>query len=292
MPAPARAEKERICAKCGTPFKTLVWKAGKQEVGAIWCEPCRVLGRLERARESEERQREVEAKEAVMAERIAKRDREMAEQERRRRAEAMEEARELRLEESGLMGMEGMTFSSIRARPEVKELGIAAECLQGLIPSCFETDSGVHMVSLLGKCGLGKTMLAVAAGQKALEHDTWVRFYRVPSMVSALNSALLKDRNEYDRLWARLYSISLLVLDDFGTEKWTENTLAYLDSLIATRHQDNAYLLTIVTSNLTLKQMPERIASRLQDKAVSRVFFLAGPDYRLIPGRVQLKETR
>ena len=246
--------KERICAKCGAPFVTQVWMVKGEEAGATVCGACRT-----KAREAEEAQREKEAK-----------------------LQRQERARELRLENSGLEGMEAMTFSNLQARPEVKELATASDLLQELIPHCFGAVEAVHIVTLLGKCGLGKTHLAVAAGFKALENDYDVRFYRVPALVAALNSALFGDRAEYDELWKMVCHTALLVLDDFGTEKWTENTLAYLDSLIATRHQDCAWLLTIITSNLTLKQMPERIASRLQDRAVSRVFFLSGPDFRLI----------
>lgn len=77
---------------------------------------------------------------------------------------------------------------------------------------------------------------------------------------------------------------SLLILDDLGAQRNTDWALEQLDSLI-----DHRYVcekLTIFTTNLTSKQLPARIASRLNEGECIK---LTCCDYRELKARRRIE---
>ena len=67
-----------------------------------------------------------------------------------------------------------------------------------------------------GPCGVGKSWLACALGQKACRDDLPVLYHRVSRLFTAL--ALARGDGRYAKLMTTLSRAKLLILDDWGPE--------------------------------------------------------------------------
>jgi DNA replication protein DnaC len=83
----------------------------------------------------------------------------------------------------------------------------------------------------------------------------------VPILLEELRRGYQGENHDYDRRFDMFLNVPLLVLDDLGTENPTPWVQEKLDTIIDYRLMHG--LATIITSNLALDQMPERIGSRL-----------------------------
>jgi DNA replication protein DnaC len=72
-------------------------------------------------------------------------------------------------------------------------------------------------ILIAGTVGVGKTWLASALGQKALEGGFSVVYYRASRLFTSLASARADGR--YDRMLRSIARIDLLILDDLGPER-------------------------------------------------------------------------
>ena len=187
------------------------------------------------------------------------------------------------------------SFDSFKLRTDVPGLSEAVAFFQRSVhmtEADIEDDAftDIRLVTLTGTPGLGKTHLALAYGWAQIE----VLYFKVADLLQELTYLQLTDEwGDFKGLWDRVKEVDTLILDDLGVERPTDSALARLDALIDARYQQEGDArITVITTNLPIAKLPPRIASRLGDRRFSKVFTLAGPDYRLIPGRVQLKETR
>lgn len=153
-------------------------------------------------------------------------------------------------------------------------------------------------LSLFGPSGTGKTHLAAALLKARLAHqahqelpeleplETPVResalFVTVPSLLFEIRATFAgTDATTEKDLVRRHCEAGLLVLDDLGAEKpseWVNQTLyLILDRRYAELRK------TIVTSNLTLDEIAEKLGDRLPSRLVGMggILQLDGPDRRL-----------
>ena len=130
-----------------------------------------------------------------------------------------------------------------------------------------------------GDNGCGKTHLAGAIANYRLDRGDSVCFANVPDLLDQLRAAYAPDAAErFDAVFARLLEVPLLVLDDFGAHQaspWAQEKLYQL-----LNHRHLARLPTVVTTNVELRQMERRIASRLADTQIAHVYEITAPDYR------------
>lgn len=135
---------------------------------------------------------------------------------------------------------------------------------------------------LHGDPGTGKTHLAIGAlfamrqlhGDKALG-----RFWPVIDLLERFRRTFDADRatETIEQVEESLTRVPVLVLDDFGAHKSSEWAEERLFKLIDTRYSAGKTL--IVTTNMTLQELPPRVKSRLAAGAV--VQFAKLPDRRL-----------
>ena len=132
---------------------------------------------------------------------------------------------------------------------------------------------------LLGANGSGKTHLAAAIAGYRLEQGDRVAFATAPDLLDELRATFSPDSAErFDPLFRRLRDAGLLVLDDLGVEKsggWAQEKLY---QLLNYRHLGRRP--TVITSDVALKDLEPRIASRLSDLQVATNYELGAPDYR------------
>ncbi|BCL78533.1 hypothetical protein ccbrp13_09980 [Ktedonobacteria bacterium brp13] len=126
-----------------------------------------------------------------------------------------------------------------------------------------------NFLVLKGHNGCGKTHLAVATARQYLENDKTVLFQVVPDLLDHLRATFAPNSDtRYDKLFTMMKEVDLLILDDLGAQNPTAWTGEKLFQLI--NHRYNNLLDTIITTNLSLDDMENRISSRLRDSHYSR----------------------
>ena len=133
---------------------------------------------------------------------------------------------------------------------------------------------------LHGTCGVGKTHLAVAIARHALEHKrVSVLFQVVPDLLDRLRATFDPGSGvAYDERFEQIREAGLLVLDDLGTENTTPWAREKLYQIF--NHRYNERSPTVVTSNQDIRQLDERIASRLLDTRLTKLIEIDAEDYR------------
>ena len=150
----------------------------------------------------------------------------------------------------------------------------------------FAQEPGSHWLFLSGPTGTGKTHLAVAAARYALEHHNMsVYVAAVPDLLDHLRSSFdPRAGTGYDDLFGMIKGAQLLVLDDLGTENATPWAQEKLYQVINHRYMEQ--MPTVITSNVDIKKIDDRVASRIQDHRLSHYVEMDAEDYRR-PGHVR-----
>jgi DNA replication protein DnaC len=129
-----------------------------------------------------------------------------------------------------------------------------------------------------GPYGSGKTHLAAAVANTAVGLGIPTLFLTVPDLLDTLRFSYDDPEATFEGRFEEIRNISLLVLDDFGTQNATSWAQEKLFQIINYRYINQLPL--VVTTNLALEEIEGRISSRLQDpELVTRVEIVA-PDYR------------
>lgn len=135
---------------------------------------------------------------------------------------------------------------------------------------------------LIGSVGTGKTHLAVHAGRVAVRERYSVLFTTLTDLLSDLRQTY-RDGNELTeaRIMELVGDVSLLILDDVAVEKQTDWTQDALYRIVNARYEDEKA--TIITANMNLEQLRERLGDRLVSRLYERSIVLdfTGADYRL-----------
>ncbi len=132
---------------------------------------------------------------------------------------------------------------------------------------------------LQGGYGCGKTHLAAAIANACVDAGLPTLFLTTPDLLDHLRSTFGPSSEvQYDDLFDRVRNISLLVLDDLGSESPTSWALEKLYQII--NHRYNYRLPTVITTNVDLEAIEPRIRSRLVDEHLTRSVMISAPDYR------------
>lgn len=104
---------------------------------------------------------------------------------------------------------------------------------------------------------------------------------RPSSMVLEFGLGEKKDPPTMDEILDRCIDVHALVLDDLGAERNTEFALDSLYLIISERYSSRSERATIVTSNLNLDTIAEKVHDRLADRlGGGMVFNIKKPSYR------------
>ncbi|HEY7036221.1 MAG TPA: ATP-binding protein [Thermomicrobiales bacterium] len=131
-----------------------------------------------------------------------------------------------------------------------------------------------------GSCGVGKTHLAVAIAQYAMDRaKLGVYFSVVPDLLDQLRATFDPANGvAYDDRFNQIRNCQLLVLDDLGTENTTPWAREKLYQIL--NHRYNEHRPTVITSNQPFERIEERILSRLSDTRLTRYLWIDAEDYR------------
>lgn len=132
---------------------------------------------------------------------------------------------------------------------------------------------------LAGPVGTGKTHLAVAVLNAAIEQGVQPYFIPAPDMIRKLGASY-QDDSTMEYLWM-LQGSELLVLDDAGKEMTQEKNKEFMFQLLNNRYEGDRP--TVITTNLSPNDLIGRygdaVASRLRE--VADLVIVDGADYRL-----------
>jgi DNA replication protein DnaC len=133
---------------------------------------------------------------------------------------------------------------------------------------------------LFGGYGCGKTHLAAAIANRAVERGQPVLFIVVPDLLDHLRATYSPTSPvRYDERFEEVRSAPLLIMDDLGTQSSTTWATEKLFQILNYRY--NARLPTVITSNNDLEEIDLRIRSRMVDPDLSHMVTILAPDFRL-----------
>ena len=95
---------------------------------------------------------------------------------------------------------------------------------------------------ITGPCGVGKSWLACALGQKACREDLSVLYHRVPRLFAALT--LARGDGRYAKHLHSLSRVDLLVLDDRGPEPLNAEQRRDLLEIVEDRYDARSIMIT------------------------------------------------
>ena len=127
---------------------------------------------------------------------------------------------------------------------------------------------------LVGQCGVGKTWLACALGQKACRDDFSVLYKRMPRLFADLEIG--RGDGRYPRMFRALVKADLLILDDWGPDRLTGQQRRDLLEIFEDRYGNAS---TLITSQLPLDKWHQVIgdptfADAILDRIVHNAYRL------------------
>lgn len=180
---------------------------------------------------------------------------------------------------SNLNELRHMTFDSFEPRGRIGLAPVQADSLERAYNHSkhfAETLEG--WLILQGSYGCGKTHLAASIANFVVSLGIPTLFITVPDMLDALRFAYSDPESTFEERFDEIRQVKLLVLDDFGTQNATPWAQEKLFQIINYRYINR--LSTVITTNLELEEIENRIRSRLRDpELVTRAQILAS-DYR------------
>lgn len=132
----------------------------------------------------------------------------------------------------------------------------------------------------IGTCGSGKTHLAAAIGNAVIEKGFSVKFITADKLYKKVRSTYTSFEMTENDILSPLEKCYLLIIDDVGTTAPTKWAKSVLHSLIDNRMNDEKP--TILTTNLTMKELAEELDSRTIDRIPEGfvTFTITAPSYR------------
>jgi DNA replication protein DnaC len=122
-----------------------------------------------------------------------------------------------------------------------------------------------------GPSGAGKTHVAAAIANYCIDHGQAALFVVVPDLLDHLRSTFNPGSEvTYDSLFEQVRNAPVLILDDLGTQSATPWAQEKLFQVL--NHRYNSQLPTVVTTNLNVDRLDERLRMRLTDPAIARVY--------------------
>jgi DNA replication protein DnaC len=148
-------------------------------------------------------------------------------------------------------------------------------------------------VLITGPCGIGKTWLGSALGQKACRDGYTVVYKRAPRLFAELD--LAHGDGSFPRLFRQLVKCDLLILDDWGPDRLSASQRRDLMEITDDRHGSGS---TLITSQLPVETWHDVIgeptfADAILDRLVHNAYRLTldGPSMRKLRAKPDVADT-
>ncbi len=180
---------------------------------------------------------------------------------------------------SHLEELKGLTFETFQPRGQIglgEGQAISLERAYNTARQYAQSLQGWLLI--MGGYGCGKTHLAAAIANFAVSMGVPTLFLTVPDLLDALRFAFDSEETTFEERFDEIRNAALLVLDDFGTQNATAWAQEKLFQIVNYRYINRLPL--VVTTNIPLDEIEERVRSRLQDPELVSVVRINATDYR------------
>ena len=180
---------------------------------------------------------------------------------------------------SNLEAFKQMTFNNFSVQGR---LGLGDEQIRSLQYALSQAQqfaaSPRGWLVLMGSYGCGKTHLAAAVANTCVEFGMNTLFLTVPDLLDWLRYSYDSVDTTFEQRFEEIRNVGLLVLDDLGSQNATRWASEKLFQIVDYRYSRK--LPTVITTNLDLEDLDDRIRSRLQDPDLVTRVSITAPDYR------------
>ena len=141
-----------------------------------------------------------------------------------------------------------------------------------------------YMLLCMGTTGSGKTHLCEGLSIELYKKGIFAPVVKFGEMLNLFKKAMNSEYiDAYDNRINAYKRMKCLIMDDFGLGgKSSDYECAILEDFIDYRYRTR--LLTVLTANLDIKELPVRVVSRFGDGETSRIVINRGSDYRPLKG--------
>ena len=196
-----------------------------------------------------------------------------------RQSELAEDAQHRLYQLSNLASFRNMTFENFNPKGRVGLGEKQVESLNNAYRRALQYASQLNgWLLLMGKNGCGKTHLAAAIANKAVEQGVQAVLLTVPDLLDWIRFSYSTPDSSFEERFNEIRNIDLLILDDLGTQNATPWAKEKLFQIL--NHRYVKRLPTVITTNLDMMEIEERVRSRLYDPEVVDQFEIKSPDYR------------
>jgi DNA replication protein DnaC len=199
-----------------------------------------------------------------------------------RSGEVAQNARQRLYEMSNLDRLSHLTFENFKTSGNPKAEFITPQEVVSLQEAASASEELTKTLQgwllLEGAYGCGKTHLAAAIANDAVQRGIPTLFITVPDLLDSLRFAYGNPETTFEARFEEIRNADLLVMDDFGTQNATAWAQEKLFQIINYRYINK--LPTVITTNLILDEIESRIRSRLQDSDFVKHIRISAPDYR------------
>ena len=196
-----------------------------------------------------------------------------------RQRDVSQQVREHLYSLSHLDELKGLTFETFQPRGKI---GIGEKQAISLEMAFNQANHYARNLNgwllLQGPYGCGKTHLAAAIANFAVEMGVPTLFLTVPDLLDMLRFSFDSEDTTFEGRFNEIRNASLLVLDDFGTQNATGWAQEKLFQIINYRYINK--LPMVITTNLNLDDIEARFRSRLSDRELVTDVRMNAPDYR------------
>jgi len=196
-----------------------------------------------------------------------------------RQRDVSQQVREHLFSLSHLDELKELTFESFRPRGQIGIGEKQANSLERAYNQANHYAGNLNGWLLLqGGYGCGKTHLAAAIANFAVEMGVPTLFLTVPDLLDMLRFSYDSEDTTFEARFNEIRNASLLILDDFGTQNATGWAQEKLFQIINYRYINKLPL--VITTNLSLDNIEARFRSRLADRGLVTDVRINAPDYR------------
>lgn len=171
--------------------------------------------------------------------------------------------------------IKGKGVSKFNSFDNFKPVLGAESTLEAFKDIAFNPDAP-PLLLVYGTTGNGKTHLCEATVTELLRRGVDCRLWAVADLVSTLKESIPENTTEL--LINKLKKLPALMLDEWGQNYGSQWEEQKLEEIVIAR--ERAGLITIITTNMELDDLPERVVSRARDATQARVILNKAPDYR------------
>ena len=176
---------------------------------------------------------------------------------------------------SNLGGLASVTFEGLAAQTHRGEDGSQERFRRALEASSAFAEKPEGWLVVVGPGASGKTQLAAAIANHCMQRGQRVFFIAVADLLDHLRAAYApSSETPYDELFDQVRNVPVLVLDDLGYQSSTPWAQEKLSQLLGHRHNDRAP--TVITTDVPLEAMDDRLRARLSDASLVQVVEMGG----------------